>query len=228
MNLYRSICLVVLSVLVFSACTKDDERTGCTDPIASNYDPSALHNDGSCTYESRQEIIFSNGEFWGWQSDTLDGGYIVEVCEGQVDIVEEEPRDSSQVQYLRVRADMQTGNAKFRVRIVNPRDGRPFRNGNVRFDARLPHQDPVPEFLTFIHGKLVDEGTDCGQFIRSDYQGFVPTGLNDSTFAEVELPILSYPKIMLANIEGVYGLEVRNAQPGADVLHLNNIRWTTR
>lgn len=47
--------LVITIVEVFLLCTvsscQSQDLTGCTDPLANNYDPDATINDGSCTYD---------------------------------------------------------------------------------------------------------------------------------------------------------------------------------
>ena len=54
--------------IIFSACEKEDEATtpvtpsvisGCTDAIATNYDPLATSDDGSCIYNYEQLILGS-------------------------------------------------------------------------------------------------------------------------------------------------------------------------
>lgn len=213
--------------LIFAACNKDPQQKGCTDYTAINYDPSALVEDGSCQYENRTERIFFNGQYWGWQSDLINGGYVTEVCKGRVEIVPPTKTAIDSSGHMVVYADS-SGNALMHIRIVNPRDGRAFRYGNIRFDARLPQENPIPDYETFMNGKVMDYSGECGGFRRSDFQGFTPTGLSDTAYAEVKLPILGFPDLQLQNIDNVFGLEVHNAIPNAPVLYINNLRWTTR
>jgi len=42
---------ILISIITFSSC-EEDSVTGCTDPMAINYDSSATENDSSCEYEN--------------------------------------------------------------------------------------------------------------------------------------------------------------------------------
>ncbi len=69
MTTNNTLFLVCTLAIVFflTSCTEDEP--GCTDPLANNYDPAAVVDDGSCTYDvtpghSRMIFVFSH-EFDG-------------------------------------------------------------------------------------------------------------------------------------------------------------------
>ena len=47
-----NIILLLISIITFSSSCEEDSVTGCTDPMAINYDSSATENDSSCEYEN--------------------------------------------------------------------------------------------------------------------------------------------------------------------------------
>ena len=59
----------LLLALLFS-CKKDD--SGCTDPLASNYNPSALSDDGSCFYPTNYIPPNFNGDIYTSFSENWD------------------------------------------------------------------------------------------------------------------------------------------------------------
>lgn len=56
MRLFRLICFLILSSFVIA-----HSQTGCTDPLANNYNPSAISNDGSCTYDITTQSYAAKG-----------------------------------------------------------------------------------------------------------------------------------------------------------------------
>lgn len=46
-----------LAVVLLAACTKNENKDGCTDPLASNYDPEAAYDDGTCEYKKGSILV---------------------------------------------------------------------------------------------------------------------------------------------------------------------------
>ena len=64
----KIIYLFLVLSFSFTACNKDDDTPsvveGCTDPAATNYDPSATSDDGSCIYPPIATINDSLAGLW--------------------------------------------------------------------------------------------------------------------------------------------------------------------
>jgi len=77
-TLLNIILLLLITSLCFTSCKKD-EREGCTDPTANNYNTLAEKDDGSCEYTDSSFVIWNNGTsgFWG---DQYTGSFEVKSC----------------------------------------------------------------------------------------------------------------------------------------------------
>ena len=63
----RTLLIITSIALIFSSCKKEEEKDntpasvqGCTDPLATNYNPAATINDGSCVYITALTINFTH------------------------------------------------------------------------------------------------------------------------------------------------------------------------
>ena len=219
---------LLVCISVATACTPDTDNRGCTDPRADNFNAAAIYDDGSCNFSQSTELIWSNGLQWGWGGNLTAGGFVLDVCEGRVEIIEPDTADrnaADTVAFLRVFADEVTGNARFHFRVANPVSAQAYRAGHVAFDARYPFTTPLPEYHSYINGRVYDSGADCPGFNRSDFQAFAINGLTDTVFTQVQLPLLNYPKVQLNQVEEVFGMVITGGQPDEHLIDLNNLRW---
>ena len=211
-------------VLVLSiSCNKDGDKQGCTDPIAANYDPRALTDDGNCTYNDKIQSIWADGVRGGWNGDLQEGAYKLQVCEGELSELET-MRDSGEVQHTLY---LGTGGGTRHLSyftLVNERNARDFNNGSLQMDVRVTDtEDGAPEFVKlFISGKLWQD-ENCDLYRRSDYVEIGTHSFNDSTFTKVNIPILRFDEIMMAHVNVVCGVEFEGERSTG--IEVNNIRW---
>ncbi len=234
--------LSLLGLVGLVACDKDIDQAGCTDPIAVNYEPRALKEDGTCAYNMASQLIWNDGKYGGWNGDFYEGAYRLETCFGiTTEILEVQdsiPVDTLTSDSLAVDSLLlempeplvslylgtgeQTSHRSY-FTLINQRNATDYAEGSLRFDCRIPEGD-TPQFMRiFIGGKLPQQG-DCTPFRRSDYVEISTHAFNDSSFTEVEIPIRNFDKITMAQVDVVCGFEFDgDAETG---IELNNIRWT--
>lgn len=51
------IALALFLAATLLACNKNENKDGCTDPVASNYDPEAVYDDGTCKYNKGTLLV---------------------------------------------------------------------------------------------------------------------------------------------------------------------------
>jgi len=229
--------LSAIILVVFSTgCDKDPAQVGCTDPIAVNYDPQALEEDGTCAYNDASQSIWNNGVYGGWNGDVLSATYSMQACWGAISErlqIDSLPIDSLLIDTLLADSVMQRTSLVFSadeserhrsyVTLINDQNARDYAEGSLRFDCRIPAEGSPELFNVFIGGKLPQQGS-CDPYRRSDFVTVSTVSLNDSTFSTVEIPIRTFDKIMMANVEVVFGLEF-DAALGQGI-EVDNIRWT--
>jgi len=218
--------LTVISIVLFTSCTKNVERTGCMDPLAVNFSTLADIDDGSCEYEYKEQIIWRNGAPGAWDENFIEGGIAIMPCIGSYSI-DTVGFDTSGVA-IRAMVIKKDTNDRFGItgRLVNQKDGRGFVNGFLRFDAMLPSGSALSILDVAIHGGNCFKFGDCTQVCRSGVQQVVTFHLSDTVFTEVALPLLDFPNRKFAILSNLFMFSQEVPLGTDEVLIINNIRWT--
>lgn len=222
MTILKSSLLFLSAFLLLVSCDKDPEQKGCTDPLALNYEPRALKDDGTCEFNQNEQVIWHDGFFGGWNSDLHEGAYRLDICEGTAEELTSLNADSTTLTTLY----LGTGGAMRHhslFTLINERDGRDFAEGSLRFNARLTHATgSAPEFIQlFVSGKI-PEGA-CKPYNRSTFVEISTRSFTDSTFTEVAIPLRHFSKVMMARINVVAGFEFEADRNMG--IEIDRLRW---
>jgi hypothetical protein len=214
---------ILLSVILLASCNKDPDQTGCTDPHALNYDPSALKDDGKCEFNRSEQIIWANGATGGWNEDLVEGAYSLNVCEGINDVMTEERDSVTTIETLYLGTGGGFSHRSY-FTLINEYDARDFAEGSLRFDARVSSDDAgSPDFIKlFISGKIAESGS-CEPYRRSEYVEISTQSFNDSTFTPVNVTIREFEQIMMARVQVVCGMEFEGDRNTG--IEIDNLRW---
>ena len=213
----------IFAILLLTSCNKDPKQEGCTDPVAVNYDASALKDDGSCQFNQAEQIIWQAGLPGGWNGDLVEGAYSLNVCEGVSEVMEV-ARDSvnmDETLYLGTSGGF-THRSYFTL--INEQDARDFAEGSLQFDARVSDmEDGSPDFIKlFISGKIANNGN-CEPYRRSEYVEISTQSFNDSLFTPVNITIREFEQIMMARVQVVCGMEFEGERNTG--IEIDNLRW---
>lgn len=213
----------ILVISLLASCNKDPKQEGCTDPIAVNYDASALKEDGSCHYNQAEQIIWQAGFLGGWNGDLVEGAYDLNVCEGITEVMEEVLDSVSVMETLYLGTGAGFSHRSF-FTLINEQEARDFAEGSLQFDARVTDTDEgSPEFIKlYISGKIVDVGI-CEAHRRSDYVEISTQSFNDSIFTPVNITIREFDQITMARVQVVCGMEFDGERSTG--IEIDNLRW---
>lgn len=218
-----SIRLTVFAGLpLLFACEKEFDQRGCTDPIAVNYEPRALHEDGSCAYNQAVQMIWSNGTRGGWNGNLTEGAYRLQVCAGAAEEWVHAPDSLTEYRTL----SLTTAGGEEHLSwftLINETDARDFTEGSLRFDCRIT-EGGSPDFVKlFISGKVPGE-QGCAPYRRSTFVEISTHSFNDSTFTPVTVPIRNFGQLMMARVEVVCGFEFEGERNTS--VEIDNLRWS--
>lgn len=211
---------IIFLALVFSSC-KDEEQTGCTDPVAVNYDAAALKDDGTCTFNTDEQLIWNNGEYFGWNGNNFTGGYQLTTCYGTSEIIEEQIDSLNSRAYYLFTAD-EEGRYYSTFDLINNQDARTYGYGNLKFSLKADSLNAPEIIKVFIHGNIHQTNPNCEAILRSEYVEVISSSLNDSTFTEVSIPMESFSNRYISDIDFVCGF-VFESEAGS-AISIDNIR----
>ena len=221
--MYPKIFTSIFAILLLASCNKDPKQEGCTDPIAVNYDASALKDDGSCQFNRAEQIIWQAGMTGGWNGDLVEGAYSLNVCEGISEVMEEPVDSATVLETLYLGTGGGFSHRSF-FTLINEHDARDFAEGSLQFDAKVTDTEQgSPDFIKlFISGKITDDGP-CEPYRRSEYVEISTQSFNDSIFTPVNITIREFEKIMMARVEVVCGVEFEGERSTG--IEIDNLRW---
>lgn len=182
-----SLSLIVIS-LSFISCSKDEEKEGCTDPTALNYNNLAIVDDGSCEFTDSTFTIWKNGKL-GYFGDAITGGFSVKSCFTNTSTIFLNP-DSTFVPADTTITPGDTtvtpiilpdttitppdttitgdtylllnsdaaGNYQLIIQLLNKKNANDFKNGYLIFYAKLHPDAALLNFDVMIHGNQLSTG----------------------------------------------------------------------
>lgn len=217
----QSLCSFLFIAMLLLACDRNDEISGCTDHLAENHDPRATVDDGSCTYAAETQIIWKDGVMGGWNKNLTTHGFIPVICKGTMSV----ETDSTQTEVPALLVTDSNGELDLQFKLLNPMTIRHYMEGSVHVDLQKPSGSELNIFEIYLHGKVADSNGDCEEFMRCDRLQFSALAL-DSTTTTLSVPFTDFSQFYMGNVAVVFGLSVNGAAPNAEVLQINNIRWT--
>lgn len=252
-TLFYTSSFIALSLLLFTACSKENEQEGCTDVAATNYNNLAKIDDGSCEYVDSSFTIWSNGKagYWG---NIETGSFSVTSCFTGIETIFLNPDttinppdttiDNSVTPpdttitpadtlingdtYLLINSDV-SGDYELVIKLLNKKNATDFKNGYLIFDAKLHADATINDFGVFIHGNHLNLGGDnCDQFHQSDPVSVSTQALDTSSFTEIVIPLIDFTNRHMQEINVVFGISGSNATPNSNLILINNVKWVSK
>jgi len=247
---YKFIFATVILSAFFISCSKEEDKKGCTDNTALNYNYLAVEDDGSCEYLDSSFTIYEDGEL-RFLGDPTTGVFEARSCvTGVTDFILNPdttitppdttidttitppdttitPADTTinGTSYLTVNSDA-NGNYNLIIRRLNKFDASDFLNGNLVFTARLHPDANIEDYEVIIHGNhFFTGGIHCGDFHFSDPIATSTSTLDTNSFKEITIPISNFSNKQVNNIDLVFGIKGSNAPANTRLIIISNIRW---
>ncbi len=249
---FKFILTFFVFAIILNSC-KDDEREGCTDISALNFNSLAMIDDGSCEYLDSSFTIWSGGNLGYW-GNISTGSFNATSCFTGTSTIFLNP-DSTFIPidttidnnvtppdttitpadtiitgdtYLLVNSDS-TGNYELILRLINKQSALDFKNGYLVFTAKMHPDALIGSFDVFIHGNLLNlGGSNCSQFHQSDVVSISTQSLDTSSFREITIPLLDFPNRHMQNIDIVFGIKGNNATPNNNLILIDKVEWLAR
>jgi hypothetical protein len=174
--------------LLFISCSKDEDKKGCTDITATNFDNLAIEDDGTCEYADTAFTIWENGKlgFWG---DNVTGSFTISSCYTDTKTIFLNPDstfvpadttiipgDTNVVPIILpdtiitppdtiITGDTYlllnsdaAGSSQLIVRLLNKKNASEFKNGYLIFSAKKHPDAMLSTFDIMIHGNQFSTG----------------------------------------------------------------------
>jgi hypothetical protein len=228
----RYACLLpVLFLILFVSCRKEQEGLkGCTDPEASNYDPSALKADSSaCEYpeEPEPQVIWSEGKKGEYDGQEFLGVINVSPCQGKLDTMTLNPNDTIDPGPFSMLIERDSNDRfGFVATLTNQRDMSAYKDGELRIDLLDP--DSLRSgftFRTFVHGKNCNKNhVPCQNVCTSRYVNVASDGLNDSTMRTISVPLPDFEDRSFETTDHIMGMRGELSSGSDTVFAIREIR----
>jgi hypothetical protein len=249
-SLYKYVALAAIVCSIFYSCSKTEEREGCTDSTAINFNSLAVTDDGSCEYLDSSFTIWENGETGFW-NNAITGGFEVKNCHTGITTIFLNP-DSTFIPpittidntvtppdttitpadtlitgdtYLLVNSNS-SGNYELIIQLLNKKNASDFKNGYLIFNAKLHPDAAINNFEVIIHGNQLNTGgMNCGTFLQSDPFLTSSSVLDTNSFKEISIPLTSFTNRYMQDIDLVFGIKGTNATPNTSLIMIKSVKW---
>ncbi len=250
---YKLIFAIAILFSIFISCSKEEDRKGCTDEAALNYNTLAVVDDGSCEFLDSTITIWNNGAFGFW-GDVNTGSFEVKSCFTDTTTIflnpdttitpadtvidnNVTPPDTTITPadttingdtYLLVNSDAQ-GHYGFVIQLLNKKEATDFKDGQLVFTAKLHPEATMNTFEIMIHGNHTNSwGMNCPNLYFSDPVNISSSILDTNNFQEISIPLTSFTNRHMESIDFVFGIKGTNATPNSSLIMINNIRWEAK